>query len=113
MVHSNGTRCESQRFKMDFTGNTKYSGRSADLLFVSAGGEAAARRAMPTSRARARLLGFVTEFRTGPVARSLVSCAAVAAGGQSGDWRSETLPRWPAAGAGLLEIGRASCRERV
>src|SRR5438034_5967491 len=66
MVHSNGTRSESHRFKIDFTGKTKYSGRSADLLVVSAGGEAAARRAMPTSRAWARLLGSAAEFRTGP-----------------------------------------------
>src|SRR5256884_1978258 len=64
MVHSNGTRSESHRFKIDFTGKTKYSGRSADLLVVSAGGEAAARRAMPTSRAWARLLGSAAEFRS-------------------------------------------------
>src|SRR5216684_7869821 len=51
MVHSNGTRWESQRFKIDFTGSTKYSGFSADFRSVSAGGEDAARRAMPTSRA--------------------------------------------------------------
>jgi len=54
MVHSNGTRWESQRFKIDFTGSTKYSGFSADFRSVSAGGEDAARRAMPTSRAGAR-----------------------------------------------------------
>jgi hypothetical protein len=51
IVHSNGTRFESQRFRIDFTGSKKYSGRSADFLCVSAGGEDAARRAMPTSRA--------------------------------------------------------------
>jgi len=49
IVHSNGTRFESQRFKIDFTGNTKYSGRSADFRRVSAGGDDAARRAMPIS----------------------------------------------------------------
>jgi hypothetical protein len=51
MVQSNGTRSESHRFKIDFTGNKKYSGFSADFLRVSAAGEFAARRAMPTSGA--------------------------------------------------------------
>src|SRR5205085_2894746 len=99
MVHSNGTRSESQRLRIDFTGKTKYSGRSADFLFVSAGGEAAARRAMPTSRACARLLGFVAEFRTGLFERSCFR--SVDAEGRSGALRSEMLPRWPATGAGL------------
>jgi hypothetical protein len=53
IVHSNGTRFESQRFKMDRTGNRKYSGRSSDFLCVSAALEFAARRAMPTSGAEA------------------------------------------------------------
>jgi hypothetical protein len=52
MVQSNGTRWESQRFKIDFTGKKKYSGFSRELLRVWATGEAAARRAMPTSGAR-------------------------------------------------------------
>jgi len=51
IVHSNGTRFESHWFRIDFTGNKKYSGFSADFRRVSAGGENAARRAMPTSRA--------------------------------------------------------------
>src|SRR5207253_3709704 len=89
MVHSNGTRSESHRFKIDFTGKTKYSGRSADLLVVSAGGEAAARRAMPTSRAWARLVGSAAEFRTGLLewfgGRSVAT----------GVVRSEILPRTP------------------
>src|SRR5690348_11939381 len=101
MVHSNGTRWESQRFRMDFTGRTKYSGRSADFLFVSAGGEVAARRAMPTSRALARSLGFAAEFRTGLRARFCPASSAGDAGGQSVVLQSEMLPRWPATGARL------------
>ena len=34
---------------MDLTGSRKYSGRSAEQRCVSAGGEQAARRAMPTN----------------------------------------------------------------
>src|SRR6202047_1905341 len=49
MVHSNGTRRESQRLRMDLTGNRKYSGRSDEVRRVSAGGDFAARRAIPTS----------------------------------------------------------------
>src|SRR2546423_4675131 len=49
MVHSEGTRSESQRFRMDRTGSRKYSGRSGEFRCVSATGELAARRAMPTS----------------------------------------------------------------
>lgn len=52
MVQSNGTRAESQRFRIDFTGSKKYSGFSADRRCVSAAGDFAARRAMPTSGAR-------------------------------------------------------------
>jgi len=52
MVQSNGTRVESHRFKIDFTGKKKYCGFSADFLRVCASGELAARRAMPTSGAR-------------------------------------------------------------
>src|SRR5215467_948360 len=99
MVHSNGTRCESQRFKIDFTGRTKYSGRSADFRCVSAGGEDAARRAMPTSRAFARLLGSAAKFRTGLWEQPWDCSLAWDAGGQSVVVRSEMLPRWPATGA--------------
>src|SRR5438874_11811572 len=101
MVHSNGTRCESHRFKIDFTGSTKYSGRSSDFLFVSAGGEVAARRAMPTSRARARSLGFAAEFRTGLRAGFCLGSSAGDVGGQSAVLQSEMLPCWPATGARL------------
>src|SRR5215475_12872081 len=53
MVQSNGTRFESHRFKSDFTGKKKYSGRSPDLRRVGATREIEARRAMPTSGAEA------------------------------------------------------------
>src|SRR5580692_12317414 len=93
MVHSNGTRFESQRFKIDFTGKTKYSGFSAEFRRVSARGEDAARRAMPTSRACARSCGTAATFRTGPCARLWVPCEAIDDGGQSVVERSEMLPR--------------------
>src|SRR5215472_3886900 len=101
MVHSKGTRWESHRFKIDFTGRTKYSGRSADFLWLSAGGEAAARRAMPTSRGLARLLGSTAKFRTGLRERSWVRSLACDSGGQSAVVRSEMLPRWATTGARL------------
>src|SRR6266700_4066511 len=101
MVHSNGTRCESQRFKIDFTGSRKYSGRSAYFLWVSTGGEAAARLAMPTSRAFARLLGSAAKFRAGLWERSWGRSLACDDGGQSAVLQSEMLPRWPATGARL------------
>src|SRR5260370_34809599 len=69
MVHSNGTRWESQRFKIDFTGSTKYSGFSADFRSVSAGGDDAARRAMPTSRAGTLSGETAAAFLTGPASR--------------------------------------------
>ena len=53
MVQSNGTRFDSQRFKSDFTGRKKYSGRSSERRRVGAAGEMEARRAMPTSGAGA------------------------------------------------------------
>src|SRR6266705_727332 len=98
MVHSNGTRSEPHRFKIDFTGKTKYSGRSADFLVVAAGGEAAARRAMPTSRAWARLLGSAAESRIGLVEWFGLRSLATGAGGRSGAARSALLPCWPATG---------------
>src|SRR5713226_2462047 len=104
MVHSNGTRFESHRFRMDFTGSTKYSGFSTDFRRVSAGRDEAARRAMPTSRAGAHSGDTAASFRTGPVSRFWVPCWVLDAGGQSVVGRSEMLPRWPAAGAGLLTV---------
>ena len=75
MVHSNGTRLDSQRFKMDLTDKRKYSGFSRDLRLVSQPGEFAARRAMPTSGAG-----------------GVWSCG----GGQSADGRSGLPIRQPA-----------------
>src|SRR5579859_6238056 len=91
MVQSNGTRAESQRFRIDFTGNRKYSGRSGDFRWLSAGGEHAARRAMPTSG--------TTAFRVRPSARlakprGTASCEA--GGGQSAVGQPEMLPIKPA-----------------
>src|SRR5258707_9675896 len=83
MVHSKGTRFESQRFRIDFPGSTKYSGFSADFRRVSAGGEDAARRAMPTSRVLARSGGATASFRTGPILRSWFPLWILDAGGQS------------------------------
>src|ERR1700759_2407745 len=63
MVHSNGTRWESQRLRMDFTGSTKYSGRSTDLRRLSAAGDFAARRVIPTSGAGTPPGGCATAAR--------------------------------------------------
>src|SRR5215469_7022414 len=101
MVQSKGTRSESQLFRMDFTGSRKYSGRSIDLLRVSAGGEEAARRAMPTSRACARSLESTAPFRTEPAARFRTPPEIRDDGGQSVVLGSEMSPRWPATGARL------------
>src|SRR5215467_5893084 len=101
MVQSNGTRWESHRFRIDFTGSTKYSGRSPDFLFVSAGGEEAARRAMPTSRTCARSLEFTARFRTESSGRLRIPPEIPDAGGQSVVWGSEIAPCWPATGARL------------
>src|SRR6266849_8542416 len=99
MVHSNGTRCESQRLRIERTGKRKYSGRSPDFRRVLAGGEDAARRAMPTSG--------VAVSRARPFARLEQPCAAVvpdpvgvaskeAGGGQSAMERPGVLPAEPA-----------------
>src|SRR5207247_7066782 len=101
MVQSKGTRSESHWFKMDFTGSTKYSGFPGDFLRVSAGGEDAARRAMPTSRALALSLWFATPTRIGPSARSWFPCEVVSTGGQSGTGRFESSLCWPIVRAGL------------
>src|SRR5438309_8605551 len=86
---------------MDFTGSTKYFGFSADLRRVSAGGEDAARRAMPTNRALARSGGAAASFRTGPFSRFWFPLWVVDAGGQSVVSRSEMLPRRSSVRAGL------------
>src|SRR5260370_3804122 len=92
MVHSNGTRCESHRFKIDFTGSTKYSGFSADLRSVSAGGEDAARRAIPTNGAGVRSGETAAAFWTGPVPRLWVPCWVPVARGPSVVAGSQMLP---------------------
>src|ERR1700740_525324 len=104
MVHSNGTRSESQRFRIDFTGSRKYSGFSCDFLLVSAGGEEAARRAMPTSGAAAP--------RSIPSSQPIGLWGICDSGGQSLVAWIEALPRWlasgarrPADGAGLAASG--------
>lgn len=115
MVHSNGTRSESHRFRIDFTGSRKYSGRSSDFLLLFAGGEVAARRAMPTSGAaasRARLSTQVSGLRG-------VACPnpVGASGGQSAVGQPEVLLSRPApardapaspCGSPALGVGLAS-----
>src|SRR6266851_4145264 len=97
MVHSNGTRFESQRFKIERTGSKKYSGRSAEFRFVSAAGELAASRAIPTSgvlssaennAAASRVRS--SDWRGAPSKNEL-------AGGQSGEGQPERLPLEPVA----------------
>jgi|SRR5690242_3291787 len=82
MVHSKGTRSESHLFRIDRTGRAKYSGRSRELLRLSAGGEEAARRAMPTSGAGAPGSAEAAASRRPPGRLGKRSCAA-AGGGQS------------------------------
>src|SRR3984893_3470261 len=83
MVHSNGTRRESQRFRIDLTGNKKYSGRSEEVRRVSAGGDFAASRAIPTSGGFTPLAGATTAARV-PVSDRFWEPAETAGdGGQS------------------------------
>src|SRR5215470_9069616 len=93
MVHSNGTRFESHRFKIERTGSTKYSGLCGEALREPAGGEDAARRAMPTSFAAFERLAFSLS------------------GGQSTEPRSFNSPRGPSqsrASSGALSFGLCS-----
>src|ERR1700736_2946697 len=80
MVHSNGTRRESQRLRIDLTGNRKYSGRSDEVRRVSAGGDFAARRAIPINGGFTPLLGTTTAARV-PVSGSFWGPAETACGG--------------------------------
>src|SRR6202051_3908026 len=83
MVHSNGTRRESQRLRMDLTGNKKYSGRSDETRRVSAGGDFAARRAIPINGGLTPLAGATTAPRV-PFSGSFWEPAETAGdGGQS------------------------------
>src|SRR5580704_8188865 len=80
---------------MDFTGSRKYSGRSEDCRWLSAGGEHAARRAMPTSGTAAS--------RVRPSARLSRPCGTASyevGGGQSAVGQPEMLPPRPATAEG-------------
>src|ERR1700738_5132121 len=83
MVHSNGTRRESQRFRIDLTGNKKYSGRSAEVRGFSAGGDFAARRAIPTSGEFTPLPGATTAARVPASDRFWGPAETAGDGGQS------------------------------
>src|ERR1700686_2987460 len=83
MVHSNGTRRESQRFRMDLTGNRKYSGRSVEVRRVSAKGDFAARRAIPTSGGFTPLPGTTTAARVPVSGRFWGPAETAGDGGQS------------------------------
>src|SRR6202166_4068165 len=83
MVHSNGTRRESQRFRMDLTGSRKYSGRSDEVRRVSAGGDFAARRAIPTSGGFTPPAGTTTAARVPASDRFWEPAETARDGGQS------------------------------
>jgi len=110
IVQSNGTRCESQWFRIDFTGKKKYSGFPAELRLVSAAGEFAARRAMPTSGT-----GGVWRCGGGQSAEGLsrlplyqpgAPWARVPASG-FGSWASGQKGRKPTAGPRTGRLGRS------
>src|ERR1700688_5109636 len=84
MVHSNGTRRESQRLRMDLTGNKKYSGRSDETRRVSAGGDFAARRAIPINGGFTPLAGATTTARGAVSDRFWEPAETACDGGQSG-----------------------------
>jgi hypothetical protein len=83
MVHSNGTRRESQRFRIDLTGKRKYSGRSEEVRRVSAGGDFAARRAIPTSGGFTPLAGTTAAARVPVSGRFWGPVETAGDGGQS------------------------------
>src|ERR1700719_4316287 len=83
MVHSNGTRRESQRFRIDLTGNKKYSGRSEEVRRVSAGGDFAARRAIPINGGFTPLAGSTTAARVPVSGRFWEPAETAGDGGQS------------------------------
>ena len=96
MVHSKGTRSESHRFKMERTGSTKYSGRSFDFRWVSAGGAEAARRAMPTNGARNSAPSGTAESRVRPSIRRGAPWRARIGGGQAAEGQPGILLFGPA-----------------
>src|ERR1700676_3050015 len=97
MVHSNGTHFESQRFKIERTGSKKYSGRSAETRLVSATGEMAASRAMPTSCVRASDGNIAAASRVRSSDWRGAPSMNEFAGGQSGEGQPERLPLEPVA----------------
>src|ERR1700682_4889126 len=104
MVHSNGTRFESHLFRIDLTGRKKYSGRPSDFRDVSAAGEAAARRAMPTRGAAASASKRAATSRVPPPARR-APWAGGDGGGQSAVGQLERLPLEPVATGAATPIG--------
>src|SRR5882762_1235839 len=103
IVHSKGTRFESHRFKIERTGSTKYSGLVGEARRESAGGDDAARRAMPTS--------FVATGRAVSHAGVKNARAASPCGGQSAGTRSFDSPRGPlqsSVSSGALAFGLCS-----
>ena len=102
MVQSKGTRAESHLLSTERTGKEKYAGRSADSLRLAAGGESAARRAMPTSGAcapvTAKAASHAGRAEPSPEGR----WTANAGGGQSAADASGAKLPGGASGAGLL-----------
>src|SRR5260370_14614197 len=95
MVHSNGTRFESQRFKIERTGSKKYSGHSAEFRCVFAAGELAASRAMPTSGACASSENIAAASRVRSSDWRGAPSTSAFAGGQSGEGLPEILSLEP------------------
>src|SRR5579864_2341432 len=105
MVHSNGTRFESQRFKIERTGSKKYSGRSTELRLVSAAGEFAASRAMPTNGACTSAGNIAAASRVRSSDWRGAPSTNEFAGGQSGEGQPERPPLEPVAiGARSLPV---------
>src|SRR5579884_2105908 len=93
MVHSNGTRSESHLFRIERTGSRKYSGLSRELRRLSAVGDKAARRAMPTSGACAPGAAEAATLSLSDAVRRGVPPVPVAGGGQSASQFAGVLPR--------------------
>jgi len=111
MVHSKGTRCESQRLRIDFTGRTKYSGRpSAFRGSQRAGKKLRGGRCQPA--ALSRLATFRQQRSPAVFQPRLNPAGAIRRGG----FRTLTTGPWKS-GAALrpLSLGYAhqGYRERV
>jgi hypothetical protein len=108
MVHSKGTRRESQRFRIDLTGNKKYSGRSAEVRRVSAEGDFAARRAIPTNGGCTPMAGATTAARVPVSDRFWGPAETAGGGGQSATFVPGLLwcgPLATGAGSAILFFG--------